>query len=564
MSGSRGPWLTLGIEPTSDIAQVRRAYARQLKATNPEDDPEGFRELRAAYECALSIAARVGVVDERQPEPAAPALPDRRDGPAPDSPPTQGGGDATGAIRRRFAELVRQLGSPGAREENLAPTLDELLSDPALENLSVRVDIEWALATVLVDEWPRSKPLLLLAADKFGWQAGDTRMEGTAIGHAASIAEGLRYLRELKTGMYLQSGAYRALAGPVRPILFRLRSWFTGLDTDVRELLSKLRAQYPAALDDLDPRAVEWWDRFLSSWQPPKLVIWLTWAVPLLVLMHQIGRGDRTAGQVALQMLRWTAIAVIAATAVTIAIRLSQAAWVRVRVLSAQRNSVAARLGWLPASVGAALIAIARGDSGGQGVGYLCLLAMFWAVAARAGLPRPDLRSLLAYVPIGLWAALCVIFAYAPIIAMALVLLAFSFAIGAPVLADAISRLNSARTASLRVALAAAVVATGVAIATWGSAEAAWPWIALSVVVVACTGRSIPLYGGRRMNAAARLSMMAIGLFVLMWIFRGDAEAAVSRRLLVGGGLYFLAGALLRLIVDAAARSRRAAAGSSR
>lgn len=46
-------WSVLEIDAGSDERAVKRAYARQLKTTRPDDDPDAFQRLRAAYEYAL-------------------------------------------------------------------------------------------------------------------------------------------------------------------------------------------------------------------------------------------------------------------------------------------------------------------------------------------------------------------------------------------------------------------------------------------------------------------------------------------------------------------------------
>ncbi|MDR4935034.1 tetratricopeptide repeat protein [Rossellomorea marisflavi] len=43
-------WEILGIEPTDDLSVIKKAYSRQLKNHHPEDDPEGYQNLREAYD----------------------------------------------------------------------------------------------------------------------------------------------------------------------------------------------------------------------------------------------------------------------------------------------------------------------------------------------------------------------------------------------------------------------------------------------------------------------------------------------------------------------------------
>ncbi len=58
-------WLVLGIEATKEEDEIKQAYRSRLVSTNPEEDPEGFKRLRKAYEMALELAAETGFPGNR-------------------------------------------------------------------------------------------------------------------------------------------------------------------------------------------------------------------------------------------------------------------------------------------------------------------------------------------------------------------------------------------------------------------------------------------------------------------------------------------------------------------
>ena len=58
-------WECLGLAgPTQDIRAIKSAYARRLRHTRPEDDPQAYQDLRAAYEAAQQWAALPAVAEE--------------------------------------------------------------------------------------------------------------------------------------------------------------------------------------------------------------------------------------------------------------------------------------------------------------------------------------------------------------------------------------------------------------------------------------------------------------------------------------------------------------------
>ena len=74
------PWNELGLPGPAGLPDIRSAYARRLKTTHPEEDPEGFQRLHAAYQEASRRARRARSAQTGPEDPPAdrPAPPERR------------------------------------------------------------------------------------------------------------------------------------------------------------------------------------------------------------------------------------------------------------------------------------------------------------------------------------------------------------------------------------------------------------------------------------------------------------------------------------------------------
>ena len=115
-------WLVLGIEPTKDKKAITSAYRSRLRDTNPEDKPEEFKSLRAAYEEALRLA-------------------DEEDASVEDTSPV-------GIWMRRVKELYSDYGAR-IRWENWK----RLLCDDVLIGLDTRPKAEEAILTFLMENF---------------------------------------------------------------------------------------------------------------------------------------------------------------------------------------------------------------------------------------------------------------------------------------------------------------------------------------------------------------------------------------------------------------------------
>lgn len=166
-------WQCVGLDgPSRDPMAIKRAYARRLRATRPDDDPEGYQALREAYDRLLAATKQavhdlpapcVPPVAEAEPQPPAPAieiapadlLP--RAGPSPQH------------LCAQFVTGLQTRG-PAAAEAALPGLMNELHALPlqAQDEASVR----FADAVIAHRDLPAAVQVAL--RDHFGW-LGDYR-----------------------------------------------------------------------------------------------------------------------------------------------------------------------------------------------------------------------------------------------------------------------------------------------------------------------------------------------------------------------------------------------------
>ncbi|HEX5183131.1 MAG TPA: hypothetical protein VFW19_08265 [Allosphingosinicella sp.] len=249
-----GVWERLGIAPTKDSAEIRRAYARALKAIDPEADPEAFVQLRGALQWALRSAQAAAAGNAPPPEPSPP-----RPGPGIEAGP--------GPVRLQLDEgpiraIQAALFGDGEEDpEAVAAAIQALLADPALEQVELSRRIEALIAQWIVQGAPRSDPMIEPAIAHFRWddsRADDLRRPD-AIQWILQRRRDRQFEADLiaaderKYGSLLQS-LRRPPAG-IGP----LAGWWRA--PRVEYLLAYCGKLHPTVLSGLDRQAIEQWDQ---------------------------------------------------------------------------------------------------------------------------------------------------------------------------------------------------------------------------------------------------------------------------------------------------------------
>lgn len=540
---SRSIWGVLGIAATADMREIRRAYARQLKITHPEDDASGFQELRMAYEQAMQLAAQTSFEAAQAEQEVPPAPQEHSYQPEPETVSPAQVVESDEELRQA-SELFSMLESalrkpePDLAAENLA--LDRILKSPTLMRLDIQQRVELGLAAMLVDRIPRTDHLLAATVAHFEW---DKREHENSLPMAArqimARLGDVEFLTSIQKINDRNARAYRNLTTPAKPWRRWLRAHLAAEHPEL-EMLQYLSHRHPNLFAQIPREEVEWWQQFTQRPGPSRMLF-----ISGLVIASLWTFGH-FAGHAGEQYAGWWSLAVFAmvmgVTALLMLFKLYVIDWPSVLLYRHWQGPPPWKtgVGWLPAAIGAVLGALLT-----QPLGWVAWIfpaiaagAVLWAMYATGPVPRyqwgkdiMDVRSVRAFFVNLIFLIYLLVLVDQPreqfsgALLATMVLALFASAFGRPIQMHYFFHLAPKIRMGILFAALFTVLAVGGLVLSFGVPEAVKPWLvvfALAITLLRRTLRHSIAIGGNVYAAIGVLVLAAIGSLMITTYFQLD------------------------------------------
>ncbi|MDG2533944.1 hypothetical protein P6144_09825 [Sphingomonas sp. HITSZ_GF] len=332
MSQGGPAWKRLGLAPTEDQREIRRAYARQLKAIDVERDPQAFIALREAFEDAQHIARWMAyereeaenpeaeapdaddMLDEAEmadtigalrvdlgqaPSPALAAAPAAAERDGPWSPPTPEKFDAHAAALAQLLQRNNLEPRPwptDAEREEMLVHWRVIQADPRMQQLDFYADAENWIAGLIGFTIPFSDTLIVPATEYFGWVRDEGKIsQSNGLSEVVYRYRMLSFLDEIRDPGGQHYEAWCELTTPADVDAERGRVSVK----KIHKLLHQVRLHYPGLEGNFEPERVALWDRgnggdalgplVPDEKQPIRIPGYLLWFFLVLIAIPAIG-----------------------------------------------------------------------------------------------------------------------------------------------------------------------------------------------------------------------------------------------------------------------------------
>lgn len=397
-------WKVLDVEPVRDRDAIRRAYARRLKVTSPEDDADGFRALREAYDEALASLnwdwawndddlagdpeAEITGVQATISLDQLHAMLGGRAAPIAFSPPPAFESDSEHARAVEALEAL-VLAEPGAEPAAIEAALAAVMASPAMETVAIAAQTEQRIAHLIAQNAPRADALVRPAINAFRWSRERVRIRHDGLEDAVLDRDADIIFRN---GLMRDEGprrtAFLALSRPLdQGPAWHDRFW-PGFDAAMRDVLGEIDMRRSSLLADLNPDSLAHWRAHMERPRLATEALWAAALAPLAAAMIALFSPVDPLTKAAAAYVAGVVVILAAASAWSFGILPLRRQW---RDSWDWRAPGWVRFGWAPASTALLLLSALAPVNvwATAGVGLCAAVLVLWAVVTSEIEPGP-------------------------------------------------------------------------------------------------------------------------------------------------------------------------------